>query len=192
MRGVSGAATIPAEVSFAEGDHGFDDEALTDAAGVGGRKLDMMAARLNAGFDTDGADEANAPAGEATAVAGELLGQSAECRFEPAECCCEEGGIGHVILEGVNKVDTTSKDSDKSLGAELCAQWELAANDGTDMVFVEGDDALRNGGQARSDLALLVKDNLNSEFDFFERFEERLGAGVGRAEGAQFACGFLA
>jgi len=51
---------------------------------------------------------------------------------------------------------------------------------------------VRDGGQARSDLALLVKDNLNSAFDFFEGFEELLGAGVGRAEGAQFACGLLA
>lgn len=169
---ISGTAAAPAEVSFAQGDESLDSQALANGTTISARKRDVMTPRLDTGSDADGANEAGTPTRKESTITQELTGQAAEGGFEPTESGGEQCGIGDIALERVDDIDAPSEDGDKDFGTELCAQREFAANDGTDVVFVKRNNAVRDGSETASDGALLMEDDPGFGFDLFEGFQE--------------------
>lgn len=137
-------ALAPAELSFSQRDESFNGEPLANHARIGRGEMNVFAARLKARDDADAFEEADAPASEEAAVPEHFLGETTESGFEPTKGGSDEGCIGDIVLEGVDNVGDAFDDGHQYLGTELGSQGKLSSHNGTDMIFVEGNDPVWN------------------------------------------------
>ena len=116
----SSQALVPAEFPFTQRDEGFDGKALADHSGVGRREMNVFAAGLKAGHHPCLFEKGNAPAGKEAAISQNFLGQASEGGFEPTQSRGDEGGVGDVVLEGLDHMGHSFDNGHQDLGSELC------------------------------------------------------------------------